>query len=151
LHRRRSGKQTGDAVVAEWLQAELQLLRRDDGRAGRRQKDRFAVLLAGFDRATRDLPADAVSVDDEAAAVKVRQRRKCRLLSFFGENLITQRRVRRPVAIEVDCLRLGSEPQDARRQSQNPKPRAKNHRGPPVDARLSSLGHHAARHQLISA
>ena len=72
LHRAHCGIDAAERVVVDHLEAEVHLFRRDRGRARGGELDRRALLLARFDRAARDFPTNAVSVNDKAAAVKIR-------------------------------------------------------------------------------
>src|SRR4051794_39259816 len=57
---------------------------------------RIALLLAGLDRAARGLAADAVPLDDEAAAVEVGQFCESDLIALLGKDLAALLDIRRP-------------------------------------------------------
>ncbi|HTF75256.1 MAG TPA: hypothetical protein VK620_13140 [Bradyrhizobium sp.] len=112
LHFFDAGKQPCDAVGIQLLQAELNARQHDIGRAGRNQVDIHAVILPGFDPASRELADDLIAVDDEATTINVGHFGEAELSSLAGEHFCALIGIAGPRAVQIKGIRTASHYQE---------------------------------------
>src|ERR1700748_1961170 len=102
LHSLHAREETGNLVVIDDFQAELNASQHDVSRAGRQQVHGAADFVFRFDRASRRPSPELLTVGDKAGSVNFRIPGEGHPTSILPENLATLVRAARPGTREIE-------------------------------------------------